>query len=145
MGVGGRHKTPNVDKSQWCFLEAISSCSSVGSPGEHHWRELAFVPPPAGSLTCPRLTGHLCEAGQATECIVHQQYSARAQLDASQEQHYHLLKLTLLYAAYKEQALLSVCPGSPSLLPRPRATHPTRTAARAPHSQPLLFPRPPDE
>lgn len=80
-----------------------------------HWRDLAFVPPPGSRQACPRLTRHLCETGQATECIVDQQYSARAKLDAVQEQHYHLLKLILLYAAYKEQALLSMCPGSPSL------------------------------
>lgn len=59
-----------------------------------------------GSLSCPRLTGHLCKASQATTSIVHQQYSARAQLDASQEQLYHVLKLTLLYAACRTQALL---------------------------------------
>lgn len=59
-----------------------------------------------GNLSCPRLTGYLCEAGQATTNIVHQQYSVRAQLDASQKQLYHLLKLSLLYAAYRAQALL---------------------------------------
>lgn len=77
--------------------------SSLGSASRPPWLGLTY-PTPGGSLSCPRLTRHLCEAGQATACIVHQQYSVRTQPDASQEQRHHLLKLALLYAACRARA-----------------------------------------
>lgn len=119
--VGGRPKAPNVDTSHWCFLEAVLPGLVWGQQVDIT-EGAGFCPTSRWQPGCPRLTGQLCEAGQATDRIVHQQYSARAQLDAPQEQHYHLLKLALLYTAYKEQALLSVCPGSPPPPPVTKAS-----------------------